>query len=817
MALSGFLRRNGRLLLLAVSLSLPAGTLPWGGVGAQGVPSQSAPAVVRVDSIEVVGNYRVSTVTILGTLGFEVGSEVTYRDIQRSIKILYATEQFEDIQVWARGSEGEPVVLVVEVKEFPAVRRLAIQGLQRINEKTVRDTTGLQPNRPYSPAKVARAKAFIRAELGKKGVPFARIEERMVEVEGERGRVDLFLDVTEGNRVTLAQIEIRGNDFLKDGEILDALKTSKEGFWWFQSGRYDADLVQKDLEESIPKLYRSRGFLDLRVLGDTLIVDPETGKARLEVALEEGPRYRLAEFRVEGNRRFSTDEVQRFFRLEEGGLFRTLGLGRREGEERRPVFNGVAFDDAAQRLRQAYNDEGYIWAQIEPWVEVLEERAQDGSRLLRAGWRIVENNPAYVNRVSIAGNEYTHERVIREKIFILPGDVYSQSRLISSYQSIASLGFFETPLPQPDIEPDPTTGDVNITFHVKEKQTGSINFGSAVGGGTGLSGFLGYDQPNLFGQAKEGHLRWDFGRYINSFTFSYSDPALFESQVSGTLSIFNARDRFFQFRTGRRKRVGFSLQFGFPVPWSLRTRLFAGYSLSRTEYRLFQDVDDTSLFGLPPGTQSTLSLGVTRSSLNHPLFPTAGSRLSWSTEFNGGVLGGDGDFLRHLADASWYVPVGRLGGRQPGSRPVQLTLGLTVRAGAVFGNVERFPFDRFWMGGVQFGQQLRGYDETSITPLGYYPEGSRDLADIQRLGNAYLSATAEYAVRLNDNISLSLFMDAGNLWADPRHMDPSRLYRGAGIGIQLVTPFGPLGLDYAYGFDKSRPGWQFHFRMGPGF
>ena len=76
-----------------------------------------------------------------------------------------------------------------------------------------------------------------------------------------------------------------------------------------------------------------------------------------------------------------------------------------------------------------------------------------------------------------------------------------------------------------------------------------------------------------------------------------------------------------------------------------------------------------------------------------------------------------------------------------------MALGLTVRGGAIFGNVDAFPFDRFWMGGVQFGQQLRGYGETTITPLGYYPEGTASVADIQRLGNSFFSLTAQYSIR----------------------------------------------------------------------
>lgn len=805
-----------RLTTLALAAGVVGLLFPPGSGGP--VQAQQAPGgvpLVRVDSIEIVGNFRLSAPTIIGTLPFQVGAEVTYREIQRGIKALYDTDQFEDIVVRALGSdENPPIILQLQVQERDVISRLSIRGLEHADEERVTDTTGLATGQPYSPLKVLAAKEFIRNELADEGIPFARIEEQREELPDRPGEIHLILDVTEGQRITIAQVEISGNEAVTDDQIREAMGTKSEGFWWFRSGTFENQRLEEDLGSSIPGLYLSRGYLDFQVLSDTLMVDPETGKTRLELEVREGPRYRLAEFSVEGNRHFSTEEVEEFFETDRGGIFRTLGLGGRDDNE--GYFDARAFEEAVGQVQQAYSNEGYLYARIEPWMERIDTPEGEAPEV-RAGWRIVEGNPAYVNRIDIEGNDFTHERVIREKIYMLPGDVYSMQRLISSWQSIGSLGFFETPIPEPSIVPDEETGDVDITFFVEERQTGSINFGTAVGGGTGVSGFLGYDQPNLFGQAKSGSLRWDFGRYINSFTLTYTDPSLFESLVSGTVSVFSTRDRFFQFRTGRRKRTGFSVRFGFPIPWSLRTRVFAGYSLAETDYRLFQDVDDNSLFGLPPGTQSTFSLGITRNTLNHPIFPTSGSQQSFNSEFNGGILGGDGRFVRHLADATWWVPAGQFGGGSPGSRPIQLTLGLSFKAGAIFGNVDRFPFDRFWMGGVQFGQRLRGYDETSITPFGYFPERSRDLADIQRLGNAFFSATAEYAIRFNDNLSASAFFDAGNVWSDPLDADFSRLFRGAGLGVQLVTPFGPIGLDYAYGFDKTSPGWQLHFRMGPGY
>ena len=436
---------------------------------------------------------------------------------------------------------------------------------------------------------------------------------------------------------------------------------------------------------------------------------------------------------------------------------------------------------------------------------------------MRAGWRIQEQSQAYVNRIIITGNDHTYDRIIREKIFLLPGDVYSEARLIQSFQNIQSLGFFEAQMDAPSIRPDEQTGDVDIVFNVTEKNTGSVQFGTAVGGGVGLSGFLGYDQPNLLGQAKAGSIRWDFGRYINSFTLSVTDPALFQSTISGSLSLFNSTDRFYQFATGRRRRAGFTTRFGVPFPGSLRTRVFFGYSLSRTSYESFRSSDDQSLFGLPPGTLSSFSLGVTRQTLNHPLFPTSGSMQTWNVELNGGPLGGAGDFIKHTAQAQWMIPIGGLGGSGPGAGGVQFALGLSLRGGTLFGDASRFPFESFWMGGVQFGQPLRGYDETTITPQGYYAERGGGIAQIDRLGNAYFSATAEYKAVISSNIGVSAFFDAGNLWDRPGDINTSRLYRGAGFGVQLVTPFGPIGLDYAYGFDKPEPGWQLHFKMGPTF
>ncbi|MEX2527379.1 MAG: outer membrane protein assembly factor BamA [Gemmatimonadota bacterium] len=795
-----------RLLLLLLALPLPA----FGQVG----ELDEATGVVFVDSVEVRGAERLSEMVVLGTSALRAGTDISYRDIQQAIKTLWGTGQFDDVQILARGGDEDPVILTIQVQERPLLGRVTFQGLTSLNHGEVRDTVNLQSGQPYSPSRVADASAYIRDELARQGIPFVRIDSRLEAIPDRPDyEMELILDVLQGERVTVAQVEFQGNEAYSDGDLRGVLSTRQEGFWWFRTGRYEERQLEEDLTEALPEFYASDGYLDFQVLGDTLIIDDVTGKARLEIQVDEGAQYRIADFSIQGNRRFPTAELEQYFQQERGGLLRSLGLSR-DRDSGPPVFDQAAFNAATDRVGQLYRNQGYLYANVEPFVEKGID--EDGPRV-ELSWRIQEGNPAYIRRVEIAGNEFTHDRVIREQIFIFPDDVYSEARLLQSYQAISGLGFFETPMEFPTISPDPQTGDVDITFHVAEKQTGSINFGTAVGGGTGVAGFLGYDQPNLFGQAKAGSLRWDFGRWQNNFTLSYSDPALRESRVGGTFSVFSSRDRFFQFATGERRRTGASTRFRLPVPGSLRTGLFLGYTLSRTSYSQRSGVDDTSLFGRPPGTQSTVSVGIVRNTLDHPIFPVAGSRQSLNAELNGGPLGGDARFVKTLAEGTWYTPVGQLGGNSPGSRPIQFSLGLSLRGGTIFGDASNFPFDQFWMGGVQFGESLRGYDETTVTPRGYFERGSRSVSDIDRLGNAYVMATAQYAVRFNDNLGASLFYDAGGVWNGPREVDPSRLFRGAGIGVQLVTPFGPLGLDWAYGFDKTVPGWQLHFKMGGGF
>jgi len=811
-------------LLLVLALGAALAIVGHVDAAAQDAPGAPQTTGATADSVVVRGNQRIEADAIRVVSMLQPGQFVTRTDVQNAIRRLMATGNYESVEVLYEGEPDPGVNLIIDVVERPLIVAFDIEGLERISARSVRDTLGLTGNQPLNPQLVRRTERMIRDLLGAQGVQLASLDTTLIPVEGQPGAYRLEFEVQEGNRLAIAEISFQGNQAFSADDLRGAMSTNEEGFLWFRPGRFDRTVFQEDLASNLPRFYGSNGYIDFAVVSDTLIVDPVSGKARLLISVDEGVQYRLGEFAIQGAQRFPTEQLEQMLSAERRTVL-GLPFGRRDDQERGEVFDQAALDAATQRVQSLYSNAGYLYARVSPLVQRVE--GPDGEPLVDVTWQITESSPFYIGRVAIEGNTYTHESVIRDQLVVLPGDIYSEDRVLQSYRSIAALGFFETPLPPPGIFPNPETGTVDLVFDVEEKQTGSINFGTSIGGGGygragGVSGFLGYSQPNLFGQAKQANLQAEYGYGRSSFTAAYTDPALFGTRNSGSVSLFHTDDRYrgVSFSEGRYVRTGASFRYGFPLLNFRFTRAFAGYSLSRYSYQA-RDEDDCevgNIFCQPSALASNLSLAITRDTKDHPLFPSIGARQNISLQQTGGPLGGDGNFQKVTGESEWWVPVASIGGSVSGSRPIILTFGFQLRAGAIFGEAERFPLERFFLGGTQFGQALRGYDESTITPFGFFERENNSVSSNDRLGNAFIAITGEYALRLSDVISISLFGDAGNLWTDPGSINPSRLFRSAGVGATIITPFGPLGIDLAHGFDRTPPGWKFHFKINqPGF
>lgn len=796
------------LVLLALTAATP--------VLAQDQPGRC----LRPDSVVVRGNARVGRATLVAGSGIVAGDSLNFVAIQRALRDLYATGDFETVDVeCGLPADGTGSAIVISVTERAILGQVSVLGPSAIPARNIEDRVTLLIGRPVDPSAIAVSMRRIDSLYKARGYYLARIRP---ETTSLGDRIGITFRVNEGRRLAVSGLRVLGTEQLLARDVVDAMETKPEGLFWFRRGEFDEDVYSADVGEKIPTFFAQRGYVDFQLERDTLIIDAERGKAMVELTIREGPQYRVTGLEVVGNRHFSSERLSAFFPFIDRAP--TLPERARALVRRRPpasnVFDRTRWEEATQQVQTLYNNDGYIYAQVNPVVE----REPGDSALVRVRWDVREGTPAIINRVDIIGNDFTIENCIRDQLFIIPGDVFNQDRLIRSWQGISNLGFFETPLAFPDTRQANEQGDIDIVFTVKEKRTGNVNFGASAGQGTGIGGFIGLDQPNLFGRCKRGSIQWQYGRFINDFNTSYTDQGIRGTQVSGQLSAYHSQARFRIADFGQTTRIGSNVRFGFPFPRSRFTRMFTSYGLESVRFGTGGLLGQQAADGCQGCVRSTLGFDVTRDTRTDMPFATDGRLQAVSVQLNGGPLGGQADFQRYTTEIKNYTLLARIGGKGPGGNPLRLTMGLSARAGATFGD----PRDFFWsqqfsLGGVQFGEPLRGYPEFSITPNGFTTAAGTFNAQRESFGSAFFTSTAEIGLRFNSSLYISMFYDAGNIWDRPRDFDPTRLFRGAGFSASTVSPLGPLGLDLAYGFDRldalgnPDPQWQLHFRLGQFF
>ncbi len=799
-------------------------TLALTAAGAASLYAQeSAPGACSTpEAIVVTGNSRVDSAAVRSTAGLSTGAQLNVHDIQTAIKALYATAQFDDVQIICRVSQTPAkATLVIQVRERPTLTAYKVIGADRVSPKDVKEKLSFPTGGPVDPGKIAKAIASVDSLYESNGYYLASVKPESTVTDGKL-TINFLID--EGRRLAISGIRINGNTKVSDADIVAAMDTKPEGFLWTRNGELDDAKYAQDLSEKIPQLYAGRGYIDFRIVKDTLIVDRAKGKGLIDITVIEGPRYKVGNFEAIGNRRFSTEQIKAFYpfgdKTQTTLVQKATGIIRRGYVNPPNTFDEARWDDAQQKLMEAYNDEGYIYANIRPVTERVP--GNDSVRTVNLRWEIDERSPAIVNRIEIAGNDYTHESCIREQIVLAPGQVFNRNYLIRSYQNIGNLNFFETPMTAPETRPSGDQGDVDIVFNVKEKRTGNVNFGASMGQGTGLGGFISLDQPNLLGRCKRAQVQWQFGRYLSDFNATYSDPNIRQSRISGSLTAYHTRSRYTVADLGGIIRTGGQLQLGFPVPQSIYTRLFVSYGGEKVNY-----TSDGFLSTVAQACKncfrSTLGFTAQHDTRTGLPFPADGGLQSFNAQFNGGPLGGTAQFQRYTTELKSYAPIGHIGGSLLGGEPMMFIVGLSARSGAVFGNPGPFfSTQAFALGGTQYGEQLRGYDEFSVTPSGYNPTGDTQ-ASRSSFGNAFFVGTGEVGLRVNQSLYLNTFFEGGNVWNKPREFDPTRLFRSAGFGVSTLSPLGPLGVDIGYGFDKidaqgrPAPGWKLHFKLGQFF
>ena len=517
----------------------------------------------------------------------------------------------------------------------------------------------------------------------------------------------------------------------------------------------------------------------------------------LTVRLYEGPQYTAGTFSIEGNTLFSDEELLSLCSLKEGDPFDPFALER---------------DRTA--LYDKHGELGYI-----DTVVSLERKPGEKPQTLDVVYTITENEQIRIGKIEITGNLITKDKVIRREIAVNPGEVYDIRKVRLSVQRLKGLGYFGDPA-TPGAEgvaaydrPTDVDGVRDLVIEVRERPTGRLWFGGGVSSEYDVFGTIEVTQSNfdwkrwrspfLRGAGQKARLKALLGTERLDFILSFTEPWLFDRQLSFGFDVFRTEKRYLS-DYYEQKNTGGDLK----LRKSIAPATWAGiiYKLERVDIDVDEDASETIKKEEGESTVSSFAFELNRDTTDSYLMPTRGTRLSGSWEVAGSFLGSDEEFFKHDYRAVHYI---RLYGRKH-------ILRLLARAGFAeeIGDADDVPiFERFFLGG---GTTIRGFD--------YRWVGPKDELGEPIGGKSMLMFSAEYNYPIYGPLRGAVFYDTGNVWYDSYDVDLSDLRAGVGVGLRIIIPVMgqpiPVNLDYGWPIDRdewSSDSGQFDFSMGFNF
>ncbi len=738
-----------------------------------------------ISDIKIKGNSAVSTATIMNKLKMNPGDIFEESALNKELKRLYATGYFADVFVETQ-ENIEGIVVTFTVVEKPLISEIRFQGNSRMKDGRLLRKVTIKKGDLVDFNILSQNAAEIRAYYTEQGYSRATVDYK-IETDPATGAATVIFLIDEGQPLKITRINIEGNKSVPAGEIKNYMST-KTAWWFIHKGALDDEKLQADLDR-IRNFYRSKGFLDVRV---TSKIDyQEDGKTiHLTVIIDEGSQYRIGTITVQGELSFPESEIRKIIKAKTDD-----------------PFDYQKIKEDVDNIRSFYYDRGYMNADID-----LAHQYNATTDKMDLIYTINGHEVVYVGKVNVIGNTKTKDKVVRRELRVYPGAKYDGERLKYSKERIYNLGFFEDVYFETVPTDEENVKDLNVT--VKETKTGELSFG---GGFSSVDAFIGFAQvkqrnfdilnfPTFTGGGQDLTLRAEMGSARTNYLLSWTDPWIFDYPYLFGFDVYrrehdkdsNSGYDFDETRTGGSLRLG----------KELTDQLSTGLIYNLEEVKLDNIADDASQsLKDEQGTNllSRLTWNIEYDTRDNKYSPTKGLVVGSSLGDAGGFLGGDKDFVKWYLHSSFYHTI-----------IWEVVLNVKGRFGVVqnYGKSDKVPiYEMFFAGGAR---TIRGYQERAVGP--------RDPVDnaLSVGGEGMAIGNVEVVFPIYKKlVKGSVFYDVGNVTAEAWDIFSDTDYKqGAGVGVRIKTPIGPVQLDWGYplneNHDDKREG-RFYFSVSHGF
>ncbi len=721
-----------------------------------------------ISDIRVEGLQRISAGTVFNYLPVEVGERVEPDRYPDLLRALFRTGFFTDVRLRREGD-----VLIITVVERPSISSIEITGNKDISDDdlaTALTQVGLAEGQVFDRSLLDRMEAELQRQYFARGKYAMRIESNVT--DGPRNTVAVDLTISEGEVARIRQIRIIGNAAFSEKELLKVLELTTPDWmsWLTKRDRYSKPKLTADLE-TLRSFYLDRGYLKFSVDSTQVSITPNRRDIYVTVNVTEGEQFTVTDVQLAGDLPVDEQDLAPLISIQPG-----------------QVFSRAQATETAQRISDRLGDDGYAFANVNLVPDLNEETKEVALTLFVDPGRRV-----YVRRINFAGNTRTYDEVMRREMRQMEGAWFSTTNVDRSRTRLERLGYFE----EVNVETPPVPGvtdQVDVNYSVSERASGNLTLGAGFSQASGPVLNASVSQDNFLGTGKRVSFSFNNSNVNRIYSFGYTNPYYTIDGVSRGFNLFYRQTDAAEANLSDYDidRYGADVTYG--IPLSEFSTLRAGFGIENTEVK-------TNL-GTPVRILAILAQQGSNEFLN---FET---RLSWSYDTRNKAVFADRGMLNRVSteialpgsDWEYYKLTLRNQTFVPLIKDWTLSLGAEVGVGDGYGDSTDIPFyENFFAGGVR---SVRGFKSNTLgprDPISDDPIGG----SLKTIGSVQLLMPPPFGAGLGQ-IRLETFLDFGNVFDQPSDFDYGEIRYSAGVGVQWLSPFGPLSISYAYPLNASK-------------
>ena len=360
-----------------------------------------------VNDIRLSGLQRVSAGSVFNVMPIAVGDTVNLYDLQTTVKEIFKTGQFDDIQL---GREAN--TLIISLVERPSIASIELDGNKALKTEDLMrglNDAGLSQGQVFKRSVVNSLALEIQRQYVSQGRYGAKVD--VSSKDEPRNRVSLDIEIDEGEVAEIQNINIIGNNTFSDEDILKDFELKTGGWFSFftNDNRYSREKLKGDIE-SLESYYKNKGYVEFKLESSQVSISSDKSSVFVTLNVSEGETFKINEVKIVGDLPVEEEVLKSLVLMQTG-----------------ETFNQFLITETEELFKNILGNKGYSFAEVRG-VPDINETSGD----VDLTFYVDPQQRTYVRRIVFKGNKRTHDVVLRREMRQMEGSWASNNLIENS-------------------------------------------------------------------------------------------------------------------------------------------------------------------------------------------------------------------------------------------------------------------------------------------------------------------------------------------------------------------------------------------------